>query len=384
MTDFEPNKAYIWFMKRYNWQQKDWRDFKFTLLGVEDTLLLFAEKLGRVSGLLSGLKEGTRYDIMVDIILVEALKTSGIEGEYPNRQDVLSSIRKNLGLPTGIEHIKDKSAEGLGEMLIDVRKSFNEPLTEQKLFAWHRMLMRERKQITVGGWRSDEAPMQVISGAIGREKVHFEAPPSSEVPAEMELFIQWFNDTAPGGKDELKNAPVRAAIAHLYFETIHPFEDGNGRIGRAIAEMALSQTIGRPVLLSLSNTIEADKKSYYSSLETAQQSNEITAWIIYFVNIVLAAQAEAEQLVEFTLRKTVFFDQFREHLNDRQTKVIQRMFDEGLSGFKGGMNARKYIGITKTSKATATRDLQYLLEMGALELIGDAGGRSTAYQIKII
>jgi Fic family protein len=370
-------------MKRYNWQQKDWRDFKFSLLGVEDTLLLFAEKLGRVSGLLSGLKQGTRYDIMVDIILVEALKTSGIEGEYPNRQDVLSAIRKNLGLPTGIEYIKDKSAEGLGEMLIDVRKSFNEPLTEQKLFAWHRMLMRERNQITVGGWRSDEAPMQVISGAIGREKVHFEAPPSSEVPAEMELFIEWFNDTAPGGKDELKNAPVRAAIAHLYFETIHPFEDGNGRIGRAIAEMALSQTIGRPVLLSLSNTIEADKKSYYSSLETAQQSNEITAWIIYFVNIVLAAQAEAEQLVEFTLRKTIFFDQFREQLNDRQTKVIQRMFDEGMGGFKGGINARKYMGITKTSKATATRDLQYLLEIGAIELTGDAGGRSTGYQIKI-
>jgi Fic family protein len=370
-------------MKRYNWQQKDWRDFKFSLLGVEDTLLLFAEKLGRVSGLLSGLKQGTRYDIMVDIILVEALKTSGIEGEYPNRQDVLSSIRKNLGLPTGIEYIKDKSAEGLGEMLIDVRKSFNEPLTEQKLFAWHSMLMRERNQITVGGWRSDEAPMQVISGAIGREKVHFEAPPSSEVPAEMELFIEWFNDTAPGGKDELKNAPVRAAIAHLYFETIHPFEDGNGRIGRAIAEMALSQTIGRPVLLSLSNTIEADKKSYYSSLETAQQSNEITAWIIYFVSIVLAAQAEAEQLVEFTLRKTIFFDQFREQLNDRQTKVIQRMFDEGMGGFKGGINARKYMGITKTSKATATRDLQYLLEIGAIELTGDAGGRSTGYQIKI-
>ncbi|WP_290794110.1 Fic family protein [Flavihumibacter sp. UBA7668] len=371
-------------MKRYNWQQKDWRDFKFSLVGLEDTLLLFAEKLGRVSGLLSGLKEDTRYDIMVDIILAEALKTSGIEGEYPNRQDVLSSIRKNLGLPTAVEHIKDKSAEGLGEMLIDVRKSFSDALTEKKLFAWHRMLMRERKQITVGGWRSDEAPMQVISGAIGREKVHFEAPPSSEVPAEMELFIEWFNDTAPGGNKELKNAPVRAAIAHLYFESIHPFEDGNGRIGRAIAELALSQTVGRPVLLSLSNTIEADKKSYYTSLETAQQSNEITAWISYFVHIVLAAQAEAEQLIEFTLRKTVFFDQFREQLNERQIKVIQRMFDEGLDGFKGGMNARKYMDITKTSKATATRDLQDLLEMGAFERIGDAGGRSTGYICSIL
>lgn len=243
-------------MAFYSWQQKDWTNFKYDLDKVEDELLIFSEKVGHVSGILEGLPEETKLEVIVDIILAEAIKTSEIEGEYPSRQDVLSSIRKNLGLHTSQDYIKDKSAAGLGELMIDVRKSFKEPLTEEKLFAWHQMLLRENKNIEVGQWRTHEDPMQVVSGAMGKTKVHYEAPPSSKVPAEMRKFIRWFNETAQGGKQEIKKAPVRSAIAHLYFETIHPFEDGNGRIGRAIAEKALSQTIGRPVMLSLSRTIE--------------------------------------------------------------------------------------------------------------------------------
>ncbi len=367
----------------YNWQQKDWPNFRFSIHGVEDVLLIFAEKVGRVSGILESLPEEIKQETIVDIILTEAIKTSEIEGEYPNRKDVLSSIRKNLGLHHSPEFIKDKSAAGLGELMIDVRHSFREPLTKEKLFAWHKMLLGENKKIAAGRWRTHEEPMQVVSGALGKEKIHFEAPPSEGVPGEMNAFIKWFNTTAPRATAEIRNAPVRAAIAHLYFETIHPFEDGNGRIGRAIAEKAISQTIGRPVLLSLSGTIEANKKDYYTSLETAQQYNEITPWISYFVNMSLAAQREAEARIEFTLSKTKFFDQFKGQFNQRQLTVIKRMFQEGPTGFLGGMNARKYMGLTKTSKATATRDMQQLLDMGAFIPAGKAAGRSTSYQLNI-
>jgi Fic family protein len=368
----------------YNWQQKNWPFFTFSLQEVEDILFAFSEKVGRVSGIVEALPAEVQEETMIDIILAEAMKTSEIEGEYPCRKDVLSSIRKNLGLHQTEAYIKDKSAAGLGELVIDVRKSFRVPLTQEKLFAWHRMLLAEHTGMIVGAWRTHEEPMQVISGAIGKERVHFEAPPSALVPQEMDSFIRWFNDTAPGGANEIKKAPVRAAIAHVYFETIHPFEDGNGRIGRAIAEKALSQTIGRPVMLSLSRTIEANKKDYYACLEKAQQSNEITAWVTYFVNTCLAAQIEAETQIDFTLKKTKFFDRFKAQLNERQLTVVQRMFEEGPKGFKGGMNARKYIGITKTSKATATRDMQELLEMGAFTRIGSAAGRSTSYALAVI
>jgi Fic family protein len=195
----------------------------------------------------------------------------------------------------------------------------------------------------------------------------------------MEAFINWFNSTGPGGKTEIKNPPVRSALAHLYFETIHPFEDGNGRIGRAIAEKALSQTVGRPVVLSLSRTIEAKRKSYYAALQEAQRSNEVTPWMEYFVHVALDAQTDAEAQIDFTLKKTKFFDRYRDQLNERQLAVVKRMLDEGSKGFKGGMNARNYIGIAKTSKATATRDMQHLLEIGAFELLGK--GRSTSYQL---
>lgn len=370
-------------MMIYNWQQKDWPQFNFTLDTVQEELLAFSEKVGRVSGMLEGLPEEIKQDAIVDIILAEAIKTSEIEGEYPSRKDVLSSIRRNLGLQYSPVIGKDQSAAGLGELMIDVRKTAKDPLTKEKLFAWHTLLMAGSKGIEVGAWRTRKEPMQVISGAIGKEKIHYEAPPSDSVPGEMDRFIQWFNETGTGARNEIKRAPVRAAIAHLYFETIHPFEDGNGRIGRAVAEKALSQTLGRPVLMSLSRTIEAKKKEYYLALETAQRSTEITPWMEYFVRTTLDAQIEAEEQIEFTLKKTKFFDRFRNQFNERQTAVVQRMLEEGPKGFEGGMNARKYIGITQTSKATATRDMQQLLELGVFVPAGKAGGRSTSYQVNM-
>jgi Fic family protein len=193
----------------------------------------------------------------------------------------------------------------------------------------------------------------------------------------MQRFLLWFNES----QDSIKKPIMRAAIAHLYFESIHPFEDGNGRIGRAIAEKALSQNIGRPVLFSLSKSMEAKKKAYYDALQKAQRSNEITEWMHYFVNTVLEAQIDAEQEIEFTLKKAKFFSQYQDQLNDRQQKGIRRMLEEGPNGFEGGMNARKYVGITGTSKATATRDLQDLVQKEIFTPIG--GGRSTRYELKL-
>jgi Fic family protein len=370
-------------MTTYNWQQKDWPQFRFSLEKVEDEIIAFSEKVGRVSGVLEALPEETKQETLVEIILTEAIKTSEIEGEFPHRKDVLSSIRKNLGLHYKADAIKDKSAIGLAELMIDVRNTFRDQLTEKKLFQWHMMLLRENKRIQAGEWRKHEEPMQVISGAIGKEKIHFEAPPSLRVPAEMKQFIEWFNETGPKGKNEIKKAPVRAAIAHLYFESIHPFEDGNGRIGRAIAEKALSQTIGRPVILSLSKAIEAKKSDYYNALQKAQRSNEITKWIEYFAGVSLNAQTDAELLIDFTLKKAKFFDRYTIHLNQRQHTVIKRMLEEGPKGFDGGMNAKKYMALTKTSKATATRDMQQLVEWGTFIQKGTGGGRSTSYELNL-
>jgi len=264
--------------------------------------------------------------------------------------------------------------------MVDVRNTYAESLSNETLFRWHTMLMLgDQRNIEVGTWRTHQEPMRVISGPIGRTKIHFEAPPSNRITSEMEAYNNWFNRTAPGNADEIKNPVVRSALAHLYFESIHPFEDGNGRIGRAISEKALSQGLGRPTLLSLSETIEANKKDYYQALKTGQQSNEITSWIIYLSDVTLQAQKRAEENIDFILRKTKFFNHFSDQLNDRHLKAIRRMFDAGLEGFTGGMTQKKYVAITKASTATATRDLKHLSDIGALKQIG--GGRSTRYEL---
>jgi Fic family protein len=365
---------------KYNWQQEDWPEFRYDLKATEERLWDFASRSGRVTGALDALPEERQLETLIEIMVSEAIKTSEIEGEYLDRRDVMSSIQKNMGFLNEKINVRDKRAEGIGMLISEVRKSYDEPLTVATLFSWHAMVMEGNNyNIQIGKWRTNKEPMQVISGAMGKEKVHFEAPPSTAVPEEMKRFIEWFNATAPGGKQEIRKAPLRSAIAHLYFESIHPFEDGNGRVGRAIAEKALAQSVDRPVLISLSASMEAEKKEYYAALERAQQSNEITPWINYFVQTVLNAQVKAEELIEFTLKKARFFDKFESQLNDRQLKVIRRMLHEGPDGFQGGMNARKYFAIAKVSKATATRDLQDLLQKDVFVVTG--GGRSTSYEL---
>lgn len=366
---------------RYNWQQKDWPDFTYSTEEVEPKLFEFSERAGKINALVESLPEEIRVETVIELLVAEAIKTSEIEGEYLNREDVMSSIKKNLGLAPPRQNTTDKRAEGIAELMTDAQKSFNAPLSEAKLLHWHRMLMKGNSSLKAGKWRTHEEPMQIISGAMGREIIHYEAPPSNRVPAEMEQFISWFNSTGKNANKEIKKPVIRAAIAHLYFESIHPFEDGNGRIGRAIAEKALSQTVKRPILLSLSDAMERKKKNYYNALQRAQRSNEITPWINYFVNTTLQAQISAEKIIEFSLYKARFFDRYKNVLNDRQIKVIRRIFKEGPGGFEGGLNVRKYIGITKTSKATATRDLQDLTQKGIL--VKKGSGKSTSYFLNL-
>ncbi|MCP4125323.1 MAG: Fic family protein [Bacteroidetes bacterium] len=363
----------------YNWQQKDWPVFTYDVKAIEDSLFSFTEAVGRMDGMEEALQEDAKTEVMLAAIVAEAVKTSEIEGEYISRKDVMSAIQNQLGLHPKPKAIKDKRASGISELMLCVRGHFKKPLSEGMLFDWHRMLMSGNRSVKAGKWRSSEEPMQVVSGSLGREKIHFEAPPSHRVPDEMRTFLKWYNNTAPGGKHEIRHAALRSAIAHLYFESIHPFEDGNGRIGRAISEKALSQNIGHTILFSLSHTIEGNKKTYYAALENAQRSNEITEWTRYFIHMLLDAQKHGESQIRFVLRKARFFDEYEAQLNERQLKVIRKMLEQGPDGFEGGMNARKYISITRTSKATATRDLQDLASKGVLLVSG--GGRSTSYQV---
>lgn len=358
----------------YNWQYKNWPQFEFDLAPMVGPLMNFMLKAGELSGMLSALPENMSTETIIEIMVSEASKTSEIEGEIINRNDVMSSIRKNLGLNIDQEP-KDKNAIGLSKMLIDVRNSYKEELTENKILEWHSLLMSNNKYIHAGQWRTHSEPMQVVSGSISNPKIHFEAPPSKVVPFEMERFVEWFNNSG------FDFPTVKAAIAHLYFESIHPFEDGNGRIGRAISEKALSQGLNTPIPFSISKAIEARRKEYYMELQKAQGTLSINDWIQWFTTTSLEAVENADKMIRFTIKKSSFFKMYDEVLNERQKKVISRMLEDGPDSFQGGMNAKKYMSLTGASKPTATRDLQMLLKMNIFSIIG--GGRSTRYDINM-
>jgi Fic family protein len=232
----------------------------------------------------------------------------------------------------------------------------------------------------VGRYRRTADPMQVVSGPIHKPKVHFEAPPASRIKKEMAGFLKWFAKTAPGQKGALP-ALTRAGIAHLYFVCIHPFEDGNGRIARALAEKALSECLGQPTLIALSHIIQNKRKAYYAALERNNKNNEIIDWLVYFAKTILEAQSYSLDMIDFLIQKTKLYDRVKSQLNARQEKVIARMFREGLERFKGGLSAENYISITDTSRATATRDLQHLVALGVLLKSGEL--KATRYHLNV-
>jgi Fic family protein len=364
----------------WNWEQPDWPNFKYDSTVLDPLEKQFLLQSGEFIGAFRHIGADDQDTLKIELISDEAVKTSEIEGEILNRDSVQSSLRHQLGL--GAEKPGIPPAErGIAKMMVDLYRSFAAPLSDKTMFDWHSMLLSGDTSIQViGGYRTHADAMQVVSGPIHQRTVHFEAPPSSRVPHEMKQFIKWFTDTAPGGKTSLSPL-TRAGIAHLYFVCIHPFEDGNGRIGRALAEKSLAQNLGQPSLIALAYTIERRRKDYYASLERNNKETEITNWLTYFANTVLEAQNNTIKRVDFYVAKAKFYEKHRGALNERQEKVIARIFREGIDGFQGGLSAENYISISQTSRATATRDLQDLVEKGAFTKIGEL--RHTRYHLNI-
>lgn len=366
---------------KYNWQHPDWAKFIFDDSVLDSLCVNFALETGELKGLVDSLSTEIQQETILQFMISEAIKTSEIEGEFFSRQDVMSSIKKNLGIGVAFGQIRDKNAQGIGKLMVEVRNFYAEKLAESTLKQWHAILMEYSKRVIPGEYRTGNEPMQIVSGAFGKEIIHFEAPPSKQVSFEMKKFIEWYNDFEVKPTD-IKNILIKTSISHLYFESIHPFEDGNGRIGRAIAEKCLSESLNRPVLMSISSTIDQNKKRYYESLKQAQRTLEITDWIFFFSSLVLESQKNAKQTVLFTLNKTKFMDKFKSEMNERQSKAVLKMFENGVSGFEGGMTAIKYVSITKTSRATATRDLQDLTGKNILTPRGE--GRSRSYDLNLL
>ena len=354
----------------WNWEQPDWPEFAYDSRVLEPLEQQFLLQSGEFIGACKHIGADDQESLKIELISDEAVKTSEIEGEILNRDSVQSSLRQQLGLGVEAPGVKPEE-RGVSKMMVDLYQNFTTPLSDKTMFDWHSMLLSGDTSIRViGGYRTHPEPMQVVSGPIQKPLVHFEAPPSDRMPGEMKRFIEWFNDTAPTGKNPLPPL-TRAALAHLYFVCIHPFGDGNGRIARALAEKALAQNLGQPSLIALAYTIERKRKDYYAALERNNKDLEIDGWMKYFANTILEAQNNTIQRVDFYIAKAKFYEKFRSKLNERQNKVVARVFREGIDGFKGGLSAENYISISKTSRATATRDLQDLVEKGALTKTGE-------------
>ncbi len=364
---------------RWNWQKAEWPNFRFDSGPLEKVESDFLLQAGTLGGTLKHAGDEDRQSLVVSLISDEAVQTSEIEGEILNRDSVQSSIRKQLGLPTDSRKISP-AEQGIAEMLSDLYQHSQEPLTEKTLLKWHAMLTNGRRDLRdIGRYRRGNDPMQVVSGALHDPKVHFEAPPADAVPREMQKFLKWFQGTGPSADRPLPLL-TRAGIAHLYFVCIHPFEDGNGRVGRAISEKSIAESLGHPTLISLSQVINSRRKIYYELLEQNNQTLEITSWLVYFAVTALSAQLATQKAVDRIIGKAKFFEQYRGRLNERQEKAIVRMFRE-VDGFQGGMSADKYIRITAASRATATRDLQELVRLGAMSKTGML--KSTRYHLNI-
>lgn len=363
----------------WNWQRGDWPDFAYEAGALAELEGRFMREAGVFIGAVRHVDEGEMARITVDLMSDEALYTSEIEGEVLDRSSLQSSIRRQLGL--GGDRRRVPAAEqGVAEMMVDLYRNFAEALTDDVLFRWHGMLMNGRRDVaTVGGYRTGKEPMQIVSGSALEPRVHFEAPPARMLRREMGRFRRWFNDSAPSGRKPLP-ALTRAGLAHWYFVSVHPFEDGNGRIGRALAEKALAQGLGQPTLIALSRVINAKRKLYYDSLEYGNRSNRVDRWLGYFARTVLEAQAAAQGTVDFLIAKTRFFDRLEGRLNARQEKVLLRMFRAGPEGFRGGLSAQNYTSLTGASRATVTRDLQDLVDMGAVSRTGEL--KSTRYHLR--
>jgi Fic family protein len=347
----------------WNWQTEDWPHWQYNTNTLAEYEQQFLVQAGQLMGAWQHISTKNQTDIKVQLLSDEALKTSAIEGEYLDRSSVQSSIQHAFGLsskPTP----KRPNEDGIAQLMTDCYQNFSAPLTQDMLYQWHELVCQTHTDLNfIGTYRQHPTPMQVVSGPINKRKVHFEAPPAEKIHQEMDDFIQWYQTkTIP--------ALAKAGLAHLYFVSIHPFEDGNGRISRALAEKSLSQSLGQPTLLALSHQISIERKQYYQSLADNNQQMEVTPWITWFAQTVLKAQKYSLALIEHTIRKTQLFDRLADTLNPRQTKVLLRMFASGPDGFEGGLSSKNYQKIADSTTATTTRDLRDLVAKGALTKTG--------------
>lgn len=364
------------YKKHWNWQKEDWPHFSFSSVQFEKLENQFYTQSGISFGAIKHISEDEQQDILINFMSDEAFNSAEIEGETLDRLSLQSSIKRQLGLKAP-RTPNNPVENGISEMMIDLYHHYAEPLSHKSLYKWHKMLMNGRRDIeNIGQYRSHEDSMQIVSVADYKRKVHFEAPPSKIIPQEMEHFINWFNES------EGKLSPlIRNSIAHLYFVSIHPFEDGNGRIGRALAEKILSQSLKHPSIIALSAEINKKKKAYYQALEAHSQDNQIDGWIDYFAHTLLKAQQYSLCQIEFIINKGKFLHQHETQMNPRQLKAILRIFDEGVKGFKGGLSAKNYMAITGAPSSTATRDLNDLVHKGILTKTGSL--KATRYGLNI-
>ncbi len=364
----------------WNWQQTDWPHFRWEASALARWEARFLQDVGEHIGSIKHVDEEDRTAILIDLMTGEAVKTSEIEGELLNRDSVQSSLRRQFGLETDRRRIPPAEA-GIAEMMVDLYRGFAEPLSHDTLHRWHRMIASGRRDLErIGAYRTHQTPMRVVSGYLHRPKVHFEAPPSDAVPREMDAFIAWFADSAADGAHP-QPALARAGLAHLHFVSIHPYEDGNGRIARALAEKALAQAVGQPSVIALSPVIQHKRRAYYDRLEANNKDMEIGDWLVWFAETVLEAQAQTQRLIDFLIAKTKLYDRVRDRLNERQARAVARLFREGPDGFTGGLSAANYISITGASRATATRDLADLVEKGVL--VGSGTLRHRRYALNL-
>ncbi|PCI59670.1 MAG: hypothetical protein COB35_04585 [Gammaproteobacteria bacterium] len=376
---------------KYNWQHPNWPEFIYNASDYDHVVRQFQNKAYGLQGRLEQLNIVSQQEAHILLMVEEAINSSEIEGENLNREEVRSSVARFLGLtvePSSLSFLKE---EGMAALLLSVRESLSQGLSKDKLCYWHKLLLQDddssRKSILKGDYRNETIDI-IKDDLYGNVEVVYKAPGTSrtEVAQEMDLFFAWYNATDPSNdKKNFLSGPVRAAVAHLWFVSIHPFEDGNGRIGRAVAEHALYQDFDNPPLFSISLAINDNKKQYYEQLQGTNENLDISNWIQWFVSIVHNAQISAAVKVDYILEKSKFWDKHKEtKLNERQRKAISAIFASEPDGFiTNGISNEKYRTITKCSLATATRDLKDLINKGILYLEG-SGKRNIRYLLCLV
>lgn len=363
------------------WDRDDWPAFRWDASRLAPALAAARLAQGKALGAARLLDPDLTLEAVAAILTEDGLTTSAIEGERLAADSVRSSVARHLGLPTAGLPVAPPAVDGLVEVLLDATRRYEAPLTRERLCSWQSALFPTGRSglraIRVGRLRGPQ-PMQVVSGRMGRERVHFEAPPRSRLEAELDRFLAWFEASR-----DTEEGLVRGGIAHLWFVTLHPFEDGNGRLARAVTDMALAQDEGQPMrVFSLSAQLLREREAYYAALESAQRGGlDVTGWLAFFLPQVEAAATAAETTIAATLAKARFWLRHQgTDMSPRQRKVLNRLLDAGPTGFEGGMNTRKYTSLAKTSRATAYRELADLVAKGCLRPTGK-GGRSSAYEI---